>query len=166
MAVSENEKDYLEGLLIKRNQLLADPEAAKIQQSVEEIRLDNISALDLKLICNHEFVVGIDFESIDTSAPFTVRDMNLIAPGAIDPEPLRRKMMFGDHTLLKSSEVIDSQSGPMVVTDESILNTDIETLVESKTISQGINLKMINAGKLINPESSAGSDVPSKFVGE
>lgn len=166
MSVSEKDKATLKALRDSIQQLQTMPETLAVQEAVDELRLDDISALDLKLLCDPVFAIGVDFEAIDTSSPFTVTDMNLIAPGCINSEDLRKKMAASDLVIGSAVDVVETQSGNIIVTDESILNGNIDTLVEAKTASQGLNLKFINEGNEINKEATSDSEISSKFVEE
>lgn len=166
MSVSEKDKATLKAMRDSIQQLQTTPEVLKVQEKVDEVRMDGVSAEDLKLLCNPVFTNGVDFNAIDTSAPFTAQDMNIIAPGAIDIEDLRRKLAASDLTIGTAVDVVASQSGNIIVTDQSIVNGSIDTLVEAKTASQGINLQFINVGKEINKEATSDSEISSKFVGE
>lgn len=166
MAVSEEDKETLKRLRTEIQQLATEPETVRVQEDVDSVDLTNIPALDLKLLCNPDFVIGIDFDAIDTSGDFTVLDMNTIAPGAIDVDELRKKITTGHVVYATAIEVIESQSGSMVVLDESILNSNIETIVESRTVSQGINLQMIEEGLRTNQEATSEYPIPSRFVGD
>lgn len=166
MSVSEKDKATLKALRDSIQQLQTMPETLAIQEAVDELRLDGISALDLKLLCDPVFAVGVDFEAIDTSSPFTVTDMNTIAPGCINSEDLRKKMAASDLVIGSAVDVVETQSGNIIVTDESVINGNIDTLVEAKTASQGLNLKFINEGNEINKEATSDSEISSKFVEE
>jgi len=163
MAISEKEKNQLLGFkeaLAKRS----GPEFVELRRTLGELDLRNISAEDLKALSNPLFVIGVNFNSIDTSPPFTTTDMNEIAPGAIDVNELKVKMSNTSMVQGRVVDIVDTQSGLMAVSNEIRLNIDVEDIVESKVKSQGVNLQLENQAEDINAESSSTKEIPSKFV--
>jgi hypothetical protein len=166
MALTQEEKDELIRLKQSLQRQRTQPQYREFFKILDEIDLSGISSDDLKALCNPQFTIGVNFKEIDTSAPFTTTDMNGIAPGAMDVRELKKKM--SNQSLVQSSfsEIIDTQQGPIVAKEEVLINVDIEDLVTSKTISQGVNLQMINEAQNINEEATSGKEISSRFLEE
>ena len=166
MAITQEEKDQLirlkQSLQLQRSQ----PEYKEYVKLVDELDLSYISPEDLKSLCNPIYVVGVDFKSIDTSPPFTTTHMNEIAPGAINVRELKMKLTNKSILLAKTTDLVDTQQGVIVSTEELLANADIEDLVSTKTMSQGTNLQMVNAAENIDPEKTSSKQIKSRFVEE
>lgn len=143
-----------------RNRSLGTTELDRV---LSEIVLDGISAEDLRAISNPLFVGGVDFNTIDTTT-FTTTDMNTIAPGAIDVDELRQKMVNNHLRQGQITDIVDTQNGVVQVKQELRLNSDIEDLMEDKSKSQGVNLQMINLAKNFRKEDTTDKPIQSRFL--
>lgn len=166
MALTQEQKDELIRLKQSLQRQRSQPQYSEFFRILDEVDLSGISADDLKALCNPQFTVGVNFKQIDTSPPFTSTDMNEIAPGALDVRELKQKLT--NQSMLQSSytDIIDTQQGPILSTEKVKVNADIEDLVRTKTMSQGVNLQLINDAATINVETSAQKNIKSRFVEE
>lgn len=163
MPLTDNEKRNLEQLRDRRS-TARNPRTNRLNQIINEVDLTGISAEDLQSLCNPEFTVGVDFRSINTSDSFTTTDMNRIAPGAIDVKELRAKISPRSLVQAQSSEVIDTQSGVMAITNVIKANAGIEDLMSSKVKSQGTNMQLVNRSESVNRQQVENKEIKSTFV--
>lgn len=138
---------------------------ATFTKIVGDVDLNNISLDNLKSLTNSTFTQGVDWKSLPLGS-MSSDLMNKIAPGALNVKELKKKL--GNTSLLKgrTTELVDTQSGAMSVTNEVRINGDVEDAMRAKGISQGTNLQMANRAKAIRYESSSSKSIKSNFVGK
>ena len=163
MPLTDDEKRNLEQLRERRSSA-SNERVERLNSIINEVDLTGISPDDLRALCNPDFVVGVDFRAIDTSSNFTTADMNRIAPGAIDVKALRAKISPRSLIQAQTSEIVDTQSGVVVVTNTVKANVGIEDLMASKVKSQGTNMQLVNRSDAINRQSVENKEIKSKFV--
>lgn len=164
MALNQEEKNKLIALKQSLQKQRSQPQYQNFMKLIDEVDLSGISAADLKALTNPLYTIGVDFNAIDTSFPFTTTDMNNIAPGSLNVRELKQKLTNQSMIQSRTNDLVDTQQGVIVSTEDLLLNADIEDLMVTKVMSQGVNLQMINQAENINPESSSGKEIKSRFV--
>lgn len=163
MALTIEEKsnlDKLLGDLYNRT----DPKVQDLNYFLNVIDLTGISIEDLKSLTDPKYTIGVDFRTIDTSGKFTTEDMNKIAPGSIDVDLLKQKILNKSIVQAEVVDVVDTQSGLMAVKNQLKMNVDVEDLMDSKTNSQGIVLKVINDSRFINEQEVDSKTIKSNYI--
>ena len=163
MALTDAQKERLLNL---KNQLFnrVDPRLEQVDNIIEVVDMTGITSDDLKALSNPLFVIGLDFSTIDTSGSFTTRDMNTIAPGAIDVQELKTKIMNQSIVKARVTDIIDTQSGTMAVTQEFRDNMDVEDIMEFKVKSQGTNLQNEIKAAEVDKELVKDKPIKSRFL--
>ena len=162
MALSDSEKAHLEEL---RRQITQRSSSEELRFATENIDLSGISLEELKALVNKYATQGLDLSTLDRENLDT-DELNSIAPGAIDVNELKKKIAPVCIEKGTVSDLIDTQSGVLSVKSTIKTNVDVEDIMESKVISQGTNLQMINKAASIKAENVADKKIKSIFVEE
>jgi len=131
---------------------------------ITAVDIAHMTIHELKSLTNFRFTRKLDFHDLDVSAPFTTKDLNNMYPGAVDEDYLREKLTLQSLLTDRSSDQIPTQQGEQKVVFELRTGTDVEDLVRSKAISQGVTMQLLYQGGAINQENTKGAPIQSDFV--